>query len=482
MVRERPRRKVRWILQQRRAERPDSIGWQNVPGRSDRWQPVVFTDGTPAAPLNPWWAGDRFAWDKAVSVAALDGTQVVVVSAAGPWVGTMEKGFSIGQFWNRPDIVRAAAGRRGGLCFGVALRSTSGPTLAVRPAPDGHAARAPQTIAPLEESRLRWQHLSASDDAELSFAHLAFVQHWEPETWDRGGGAALESAVADSPAEELIRDGSFIFDHATGACPLTGNGHWLAWRNDGGVSRLAHNVTFPSARKGRTRLVLTYDWRETFPIRELRSIDAGRVVLALYGADDAPKFASAPAGDERLAWKDSADPEIVHAFQIGEQVSVDVSTFSWTVDPLYPWSNASALAQPFVAWYPGLHSYSPFQATGNGLAFAFDDCGRSIATRETPSGRQIAADLAGVWIGPRGAKFCGHIQQFRRAIFLRPERRYSSSYTRCRASRTLRASRRLDRNDHRGDTSAALDAKHKPESLVETRRGAKIIRTREPRR
>jgi len=310
--------------------------------------------------------------------------------------------FPIEEFWLRPALLLAAPARRNGAVFGVALRTSSDTTLVISLSPGGRAVLTAVADPPLERSLVSWRRFRTRDDPEFPLPHLGFAPAWQQRTWATPAAGALDSQVAEFPAADLISNGVFIFDRADGACEDADNsGAWLTWRRNGDASILARNSLVFSKLTERSRLVLVDEWRETLPLREVRSTDAGRTLLAFHGSSAAPQFAQGQWRAGRPVWEATQEAVIAREFQVGEMVSLNLSDLSWETAPEYPWTPGAGTAEHCVPRYPGLSGY-PFLSSVPtlGLRFAFDDW-LSVSTRDDKGSREIAvATGAGVWIGP----------------------------------------------------------------------------------
>ena len=339
-----------------------SVMWRAEEGRRPHYEP--FFVGGSQTRLSRWWSGNRFAWDDVSSAGLLDGSNAILITAAGPMAATIAgAGFQTQEIGPLPGVTRIGEARENGRRLGLALR---GETLFPQHLVTQNAGR--PTIAAREggTSLLNEQKLRVRfQDNASAGPHIGLSAEWQAFE-----GGALESGLGDQLSTgDLVSDGRFAFDSAVIAAPLMSNGKptgdWLsatACANSSGSSCRVSLFTASSSASSVSGLVLRNFWPAPCRLEALRPTASGGV-LGLCGTPNQQWQAY------RLEWQGGqpnwTPSETGEAFRVGDIVQLDVRTMKWEgKGSQYVWNRRSLEVAP--------QGYQLFTAARNGLMLSFD--------------------------------------------------------------------------------------------------------------
>ena len=403
------------------------VTWRLESALDDSWKPVLYAGDvaagpgvsrnafrTPGAEFSPlhWWNGNRFVWDKIISVGAMNNETVVLLSPLGPELlrRMQDGGFQAAAFWHIPDLDYCepgwVAGRNVGLVVG---RTGADIQYHLRTSDRGDAITATSTRGdePLtKRAILRLEHIQT---AEPSIRHIGLVEHWQSylpgATTSRP--AILQSGLPQLPTEDLLYNGRFAFDCVSGACEIqTGGSKWLTFFNiEDRRSRIrricANHVEESTSLEPALRLLGI--WAAGDEIRALRPAGNGRFFGCFASVDGRSSsgvtIREGAFDREQLTWSDTDFAQASRPFQTGQHVVLSVPEIRWLATPRYVWDQNHNAFEARISSNDDTQPsprYDVFVPFGQGHALAFDVM-TSVSTYR-PRNEVAIGTLGGVWI------------------------------------------------------------------------------------
>jgi ligand-binding sensor domain-containing protein len=337
-------------------------------------EPFLFVQGEQVPrELPSWWRGDRFAWDRVTCTGALDRGTVMLATPVGPIAWQVARDGSLHGAAVGPVAEMSS-------CF-VARHEGSSIGLVVTAAEDGA-----QFLASIDDQgnlavrRTRTDEFSPSR-ALLTLGHVGTASEGYvgfQESWLACGlgetctGSAIQAQLSGLSEGLLLRDGQFIFDRADGAAPVGGSGgsSWFAFTRceDGAGSACVTTLNSLKAdgAAGHSYFLLRDVWPSPMDLVALRPSPEGGALGLLPDGDAAGgKTVWLRIEGDKLTSQFLELDLARSAFRVGDIVSLELSTLSWTSVPAYVWSSAP----PFATSPAG---YPLFSAQPGGVSLAFD--------------------------------------------------------------------------------------------------------------
>ncbi len=339
------------------------IEWRSGAGGSDEPKPWLKPPQGPAQPVEPWWAGGSFAWDRVSGSGAGTGGIALQITPAGMFARRANgRDVTTIDFWPATGLESLGSARDGAKIRGPLVRENDGTVTLV--SADGPAPavirRSPGDPAQLQRARMT---IGLGEQAGQGVS-LTVTEDWTP----AGAGEALRSALPAIPTEQLVKAGRFIFDRASAAGPeAVGGSRWLTL------------VDCPPPPSDSCLLGANEALGDKLLFRDL---PPARTPIAAFGSQpDGTLLGLAPASPDatgplvvRAALRDPSGPRwsepmaatsAADAFRRGDRVQFDVSGLTLTAQPRLAGRGGAAVSAT-------LPRADPFVAQGDGVAFGFD--------------------------------------------------------------------------------------------------------------
>lgn len=356
--------------------------------------PSLVLEGDHVKQLTNWWQTDRFIWDVATCAGALEGEHVLLLSPIGAEIQQKEVTGTLKPiaFWPIEDMSYCDTLRNQGQPMALGV---------------GQIKAKPMYQIKLSDQNkpIISDHIPQSlqvEHVQLNIGHRQsqsswFSQQWVP-TVPGDDTQNISSTLLGFPVHALLRDGQFIFDIADGLSRLDVEAEgsqsvrqlWVSYTGCNGVDSLCIatlNQVQNSGSSGRARLVLDDFWLVDINFRALRPWASG-VVVGLYQENGGDwRAVLGQLDNQRVSWEPFDLNEVSERFQVGEDVSLDMTNMNWFSSPRYLWSTRGPLSiMPYG--YP-LFRHPP---DSGGIGLAIDNI-TSIAVDK--SQRLIAIGTSG---------------------------------------------------------------------------------------
>jgi len=318
--------------------------------------------------LRNWWHGDRFVWDKAICVGALNHNVAVLITPIG--VVALQRA-NDGTF---PMVDIKPNSLQNDINYCTDARTNDGRHIGLIASNASGSHQYLITTDLSGTSAIKVQHINSSHlyrtVLKISYKephYIGISQIWENYVPSNVRNPTFIVELPHFSANNLLWNGQFILDQAYGASPIMSDTDMWAIFPDCHQHQCVIGVNQIERGTDQTRLVLRDIWLPAFSnnFQALKPSPEGGL-FELYQNDVIEIRKRQPIIGNPV-W-DKVYPheaQVQEAFYRGERITINIASNSWESQPLYQWDSS-----PRLTVTP--HAYRLFSHQHDGVLLSFD--------------------------------------------------------------------------------------------------------------